>query len=59
MKERYLHRVWVLSHKTRNAEPVSFRAWPMAYFIQPYLVKVIRLQDISKTCAVTAFYSSK
>jgi len=21
-----------------------------AYFIQPYLIKVIRLQDISKTC---------
>jgi len=56
MEERCLHRLWVLSHK-RNAEPASFKG--IAYFIQPYLIKVIRLQDISKTCEVTAFYSSK
>jgi len=31
MEERCLHRVWVLSHKIRNAEPVSFRALPILY----------------------------
>ena len=31
----------------------------IAYFLQPYLGKEIRLQDISNTCEVTAFYSSK
>ena len=31
MEERCLHRVWVLSHKRRNAEPVSFRALPILY----------------------------
>jgi len=30
-----------------------------AYFIPPYSIEVIRLQDISKTCEVTAVYSSK
>jgi len=30
-EERCLNRVWVLSHKRRNAEPVSFRALPISY----------------------------
>jgi len=29
VKERSLHRVWVLSHERRNVEPVSFRALPV------------------------------
>ena len=31
MEERCLHRVWVLSHKRRNAEPLSFRALPILH----------------------------
>ena len=31
----------------------------IAYFIQAYLVEVIRLQNIWKTCEITASYSSK
>jgi len=31
MEERYLHRVWVLSHKRRNAESASLRALLVFY----------------------------
>jgi len=46
VKERSLHRAWVLSHERRNVEPVSLQG--ISCFIKSYLVILICLQGISK-----------